>query len=75
MDSLKVARRRLGVTALATALVLTGCSTTKPPATSWCDLNQPIRPTEASLAAMSDDEVAEALSHNTYGVRACKWKP
>lgn len=66
----------LGVLAvLLTSMLLAGCTTTRPPASSWCDVNIPFRPTEESLAAMSDPEIADALSHNLFGQQACNWKP
>jgi hypothetical protein len=76
MGPIKAALLALYVVVLiGLAIFLGGCSTTKaPPSTSWCDLNKPFRPTEQSFAAMDDDEVAEALSHNKYGQKACGWR-
>ncbi|HTO28680.1 MAG TPA: hypothetical protein VL017_08820 [Devosia sp.] len=66
----KMAGRAVLATALAMALF--GCA--KVPG-DFCSTAAPIRPTLEAIAAMSDDEVSETLAHNTYGARACGWRP
>jgi len=38
-------------------------------------VSQPIRPTKAQIAAMSDDQARKTLVHNEYGAKRCGWKP
>lgn len=42
---------------------------------SFCDIARPLRPSAASLAAMSDAEVAAMLAHNRKGQKLCGWRP
>ena len=54
------------------ALLLAGCQT---PSGNFCDVAEPIRPSQATLAAMTDAEVEEALRHNELGAELCGWAP
>lgn len=58
----------------AALVLLNGCATMTT-ADEWCLTNRPFRPTTASLAAMSDREIADALTHNEYGAKRCGWRP
>lgn len=42
---------------------------------SFCELNKPQRLSEATIDAMTDQEVKDALAHNRLGARLCGWKP
>jgi hypothetical protein len=57
---------------LALILTLAGCTTARG---SFCEIADPIRPSVATLAAMSDAEVWDALAHNRKGEKLCGWKP
>ena len=57
------------------AVILAGCTTTGGAGGAFCDTAKPFRPTEQSVAAMSDPEVEEALAHNKHGERSCGWRP
>jgi hypothetical protein len=59
------------IAALA-AMALAGCTTT---AGDFCDVAKPMRPSQAALAAMDGQEVAEMLRHNLAGQRLCGWRP
>lgn len=41
------------------------------PCVGWA----PIRPTEADIAVMSDDLIAQILTMNETGARLCGWTP
>lgn len=59
----------------AVAFALTACqSTSGGKGGAFCDIARPSRLSAAAIAAMSDAEVAEALSHNRTGARLCGWK-
>jgi hypothetical protein len=57
---------------LAAALALASCSTTKG---SFCQISKPLRLSGATIDAMTDAEVAAALSHNQKLQRICKVQP
>lgn len=58
--------------AALTLLILAGCMTTK--GGSFCDIAHPIRLSAATIDAMTDDEVKQALALNRKGARLCGWK-
>lgn len=60
------------VIALLALLTLAACQTASG---SFCDLNRPQRLTEAEIAALSDEQVKEALRTNELGQRLCGWRP
>lgn len=61
----------LRISMLSALLFVAGC----PAATgSFCAISKPIRPSEATIAAMSDSEVSEVLAHNEKGAKLCGWK-
>ena len=60
------------VTALAVFILLAACATS---GGTFCDIARPIRLSQAAIAAMSDQEVADTLAHNLKGARLCGWKP
>lgn len=60
------------VLAIMAILALAACQTT---GGTFCDIARPLRPSAASLAAMSDAEVAAMLAHNRKGQRLCGWQP
>lgn len=60
------------VVALISFLTLAACQTASG---SFCDLNRPQRLSEAEIAALSDEQVEEALRINELGQRLCGWRP
>ncbi len=62
----------LRITMLSALLFLAACTTTKG---TFCAISKPLRPSEATIAAMSDAEVADMLRHNEAGAKLCGWKP
>lgn len=66
-----------GIVSGVCLLAIAGCATTapRPEPLTWCDLNQPFRPTQATLAVMTQAEVDEGLAHNLRGQRLCGWRP
>lgn len=42
---------------------------------TFCDNARPQRFTDATVAAMSDAELNDALAHNLKGQRLCGWTP
>lgn len=53
-------------------LALAGCMTTGKG--SFCDIARPIRLSAATIDAMTDDEVKQALALNKKGEKLCGWK-
>lgn len=41
----------------------------------FCDVSKAYRPSQKAAAAMDDQDKQFVLSHNTYGARACGWRP
>ena len=39
-----------------------------------CDGWRPMRPSQAEIAAMSDEQVAAVLEHNEFGRKTCGWR-
>jgi Zn-dependent protease with chaperone function len=60
------------VRAVLLALLLAGCTTARG---TFCDIAKPIRLSDATIDAMTDQEVAAALAHNRKGAALCGWKP
>ena len=62
------------VTALlfTVGVLLSACATTT--GGDFCRVEHPIRPTKATIDAMSDAEIRDALAHNLKGVKLCGWK-
>ncbi len=60
------------VKVLILAIALAGCTTTKG---SFCQISDPIRPSQATIEALTDAEVAAILAHNEKGRALCSWKP
>ena len=56
---------------LAAMLMLAACQT---PQGTFCDIAKPIRLSNETIDAMSDDEVATALAHNRKGAAMCGWR-
>jgi hypothetical protein len=50
------------VAAIIAVLLIAGCQSI--PKGSFCDIAKPLRPTEQTIAPMSDAEVREVLAHN-----------
>lgn len=42
---------------------------------TFCVVNEPIRPTAAQVAKMTDAQVNKTLVHNEFGAKRCGWKP
>ena len=42
---------------------------------SFCEVEKPVRPSSAELAAMSPARKRETLAHNKFGARQCGWRP
>jgi hypothetical protein len=57
--------------ALASLLFLAACQST---GGSFCAVENPIRPTQAEIAAMGDATVAAILAHNEKGKKLCGWR-
>ncbi len=55
---------------LASLLIAAGCTTTG----SFCQISKPLRPSDQTIAAMTDDEVKDVLAHNRKGQKLCGWK-
>ena len=53
-------------------MLLAACATT---GGTFCDIAEPIRLSHEAIAAMSDQEVGDALAHNFKGAKLCGWKP
>lgn len=53
-------------------MLLTGCATT--PRGSFCSVAHPIRLSAATIDAMTDDEVKQALALNEKGRKLCHWR-
>jgi len=64
--------KALAASVILSVICLSGCATTKG---SFCAIAKPLRPSEATIAAMSDAEVADMLAHNEKGAKLCGWKP
>ena len=60
------------VKVLILAIALAGCTTTKG---SFCQISDPIRPSQATIDVMLDAEVAAVLAHNEKLTRLCGVKP
>lgn len=58
--------------ALLSLLALAACQTASG---DFCDLNHPRRLTPATIDAMTDAEVNEALAFNLTGQKLCGWRP
>lgn len=54
----------------AVLIALAGCQTTKG---NFCAIAQPQRPSQATINAMTDAEVAQALAALEKGKRLCGW--
>lgn len=57
---------------LIAVLALTACQT---PQGGFCAVSSPIRLSQASIDALSDQEVADLLARNLLGQKLCGWKP
>lgn len=53
---------------------LAGCMSA-PVGGDFCAVERPIRLSEATIDAMSDQEVKDALAHDRKGEKLCGWKP
>lgn len=60
------------VLALALILAIVGCQSTKG---SFCAIAKPQRPSQATIEAMTDAEVAQALAALEKGQKLCGWRP
>ena len=58
--------------ALALAVALSGCTTTKG---SLCAISSPLRLSAKAVDALSDAEARALLAHNRKGQRLCGWRP
>lgn len=56
---------------LIVSLGLAACQT----GGTFCDVSKPIRLAQAEIATMSDQSVAQVLTHNEKGERLCGWRP
>ncbi len=56
---------------LACLLLPTACQTT---GGSLCAVSKQFRPSQASINAMSDQQVADMLAFNLKGKKLCGWK-
>jgi hypothetical protein len=60
------------VIAILAILAISGCTTTSG---SFCSIAKPIRLSEQAIAAMSDEEVRDALAHNRKLQSLCGVRP
>ena len=60
------------VAAILMLATLVGCITASG---TFCDIAKPRRLSDATITAMSDAEVDDALAHNLKGQKLCGWKP
>jgi hypothetical protein len=60
------------IAAFVLALLVAACTTASG---TFCDVARPIRLSDQAIAAMSDQEVGEALAYDLKGQRLCGWKP
>lgn len=58
--------------AIALLLTLAACQT---PAGDFCDVAEPIRLDAATVDALSEEELDQALSQNRKGEAMCGWEP
>lgn len=65
-----ISRVFLLMSAAAASLAIGACQT----AGNSCDGWRPIRPTQAEIRTMSDDQVQQVLAHNEHGRRTCGWR-
>lgn len=68
----------MGKALIILCLELAGCVTTAPvdnPRHVWCDHNQPRRPSQAVVNAMTRPELDEMNAFNARGVKWCGWRP
>ncbi|RWE31534.1 hypothetical protein [Mesorhizobium sp.] len=59
------------ILALVALALLAGCNSTRG---SFCAIAEPLRPSAATIASMSDAEVRTILAHNRKGAALCGWK-
>lgn len=62
----------MGVTLIL--ITLAGCITT-PVGGDFCAVEHPARLSDATIDAMTDAEVNDALAHNRKGQKLCGWQP
>lgn len=67
-----VYRKSAKLAIIAAALALAACTTTSG---SFCQIASPMRPSAATLDAMTSAEVAAMLAHNKRGQALCGWRP
>ena len=73
MRLLNIKRPRMLLTLCLLTMLVSACN--HGPATdTFCVINEPIRPTSAQIAKMTDSEVRRTLTHNEYGAKRCGWK-
>jgi len=60
------------IAALAVVALLAACTTASG---TFCDVAKPLRLSNQAIAAMSDQEVGDALAHNRKGAKLCGWEP
>jgi len=60
------------VLALSVALSLIGCQTA--PKGTFCAIASAQRPSQATIDAMTDEEITALLRHNARGGKLCGWK-
>ena len=58
---------------LVVAVLLAGCASA--PRGTFCSIAKPHRFSDATVNAMTDQEVAQELTHNKQGTALCGWKP
>ena len=61
------------IIALSLILAIAGCQTV--PRAQYCQIAKPQRPSQATIDAMTDAEVAQALSALEKGEELCGWRP
>lgn len=59
------------------AVLLGGCAAapTGGRGGAWCEIERPLRFSEATISAMTKDELEVAVAHNEHGETECGWKP
>jgi hypothetical protein len=64
----------LGALFMGILWILVGCASV-PVGGDFCAVEHPTRLTSATVDAMTDAEVNDAVAHNRKGEKLCGWKP
>uniref|UniRef100_A0A9E8CTC8 Lipoprotein n=1 Tax=Bosea sp. NBC_00436 TaxID=2969620 RepID=A0A9E8CTC8_9HYPH len=67
----------IGSFCLSFAIVIGGCARTATGGKggAWCEIERPLRLSEATISVMTRAELEAAVTHNEHGERECGWRP